>query len=78
VSGSGFVEALDGEMAPLRHPNTITFTDSGEVQFHELRQPAPADLEEIAFNVHQRFLRWLCRHGLLKNEVDNEFSNEAP
>jgi len=51
---------------------------SGEVQFHELRQPAPADLEEIAFNVHQRFLRWLCRHGLLKNEVDNEFSNEAP
>ena len=51
---------------------------SGEVQFHELRQPAPADLEEIAFNVHQRFSRWLRRHGLLKNEVDNEFSNEAP
>ena len=28
--------------------------------------------------MHQRFLRWLRRHGLLKNEVDNEFSNEAP
>ncbi len=30
---------------------------SGTVDFHELRQPAPVDLEEIAFNVHQRFMR---------------------
>ncbi len=48
------------------------------VELHELRQPAPDDLEEIAFNVHQRFMRWLRRHGLLKNEVTNEFSSEAP
>jgi len=51
---------------------------TGKVEFHELRQPAPHDLEEIAFNVHQRFLRWLRRHGLLKNETDDEFSNESP
>ena len=51
---------------------------SGKVEFHEPRQPAPIDLEEIAFNVHQRFMRWLQRHGLLKNETDDEFSNESP
>jgi len=51
---------------------------SGKVDFHELRQPAPFDLEEIAFNLHQRFMRWLRRHGLLKSETDDEFSNEAP
>ena len=51
---------------------------SGLVEFHELRQPAPDDLEEIAFNVHQRFIRWLHRHGLLKNEEDDEFSNKSP
>jgi hypothetical protein len=50
---------------------------SGMVEFQELRQPKPFDLEEIAFNVHQRFMRWLRRHGLLKNEADDEFSNEA-
>ena len=50
---------------------------SGIVEFHELRQPEPDDLEEIAFNVHQRFMRWLQRHGLLKNEADDEFSNES-
>jgi len=51
---------------------------SGKVEFHELRQPAPFDLEEIAFNVHQRFMRWLRRHNLLKSEIDDEFPNEAP
>jgi len=51
---------------------------SGEVEFNELRQPAPDDLEDIAFNVHQRFLRWLRRHGLLKNEAEDGFSNESP
>ncbi len=51
---------------------------SGIVEFHELRQPEPDDLEEIAFNVHQRFLRWLQRHGLLKNEAeDDDFLNEV-
>jgi hypothetical protein len=49
---------------------------SGEVEFHELREPAADDLEDISFNVHQRFMRWLKRHGLLKNETDDEFSNE--
>jgi len=28
VSGSGFVEVLDGEMASLRHPNTIELADN--------------------------------------------------
>ena len=51
---------------------------SGKIEFHELRQPVPDDLEEIAFNVHQRFMRWLRRHGLLKSEADDEFSNESP
>ena len=51
---------------------------SGTVEFHELRQPAPDDLEDIVFNVHQRFMRWLQRHGLLKSEPDDEFSNESP
>jgi hypothetical protein len=51
---------------------------SGEVDFHVLRQPKPFDLEEIAFNVHQRFMRWLRRHGLLKNELDDDVSNEFP
>jgi hypothetical protein len=51
---------------------------SGEVEFHELRPPAPDDLEDIAFNVHQRFLRWLKRHGFLKNEADDGYSNESP
>ena len=51
---------------------------SGIIEFHELRQPAADDLEEISFNVHQRFMRWLKRHGLLKNEVGDEFSNEVP
>jgi len=51
---------------------------SGTVDFHEQRQPAPVDLEEIAFNVHQRFMRWLRRHGLLKSEPDDGISNEAP
>ena len=51
---------------------------SGKVDFYELRQPAPFDLEEIAFNVHQRFTRWLRPQGLLKSETDDEFSNEAP
>jgi hypothetical protein len=41
-------------------------------------QPKAADLEEIAFSVHQQFVRWLQRHGLLKNETDDEFSNECP
>jgi len=50
---------------------------SGEVEFHELRQPASDDLEDIALNVHQRFLRWLKRHGLLRGEPDDEFSNES-
>src|SRR5664280_1878100 len=51
---------------------------SGIVEFRELRQPAPDDLEDIAFNVHQRFLRWLKRHGLLKNDAEDGFSNESP
>jgi hypothetical protein len=51
---------------------------SGEVEFNELRQPAPDDLEDIAFNVHQRFPRWLRRHSLLKNEAERVFSNESP
>jgi hypothetical protein len=50
---------------------------SGEVEFHELHQPAADDLEDIAFNVHQRFMRWLRRHGLLRGEPDDDFSNEA-
>src|SRR5664280_1165768 len=50
---------------------------SGGVEFHELRHPAPDDLEDIAFNAHQRFLRWLQRHGLLKNEADDGFSIES-
>ena len=50
---------------------------SGEVEFNELRQPAPGDLEDIAFNVHQRFLRWLRRHGLIKNDDEDGFSNES-
>ena len=50
---------------------------SGEVEFHELRQPASDDLEDIAFNVHQRFLRWLRRHGLLKNDDEDGFSKES-
>jgi hypothetical protein len=50
---------------------------SGEVEFHKLRQPAADDLEDIAFNVHQRFLRWLQRHGLLKSEADDGFSDES-
>jgi len=50
---------------------------SGEVEFHELRQPVSNDLEDIAFNVHQRFLRWLRRHGLLKNDDEDGFSNES-
>ena len=54
-----------------RHP-------SRKVKFHELRPPEPDDLEDIAFNVHQRFLRWLQRHGLLKNEAESGFSNESP
>ncbi len=51
---------------------------SGEVEFHELRQPAPDDLEDIAFNVHQRFMRWLRRHGQLKTDDEDDFSNESP
>ena len=51
---------------------------SGIVEFHELRQPEPDDLEEIAFNVQQRFMRWLRRHGLLKNEAEDDCSNESP
>ena len=51
---------------------------TSKVELYELRQPAPHDLEEIGFNVHQRFMRWLRRHGLLRNEIDDEFSNEPP
>jgi hypothetical protein len=47
-------------------------------EFHNLRAPAADDLEEIAFNVHQRFRRWLGRHGLLKSGTDDDFSNESP
>ena len=28
--------------------------------------------------MHQRFLSWLQRHGLLKREADDGFSNECP
>jgi hypothetical protein len=50
----------------------------GRAEFHQLRAPESDDLQEIVFNVHQRFRRWLGRHGLLKRETDGDFSNEAP
>jgi hypothetical protein len=50
----------------------------GRAEFHQLRAPESDDLEEIVFNVHQRFRRWLGRHGLLKPATDDDFSNEAP
>jgi hypothetical protein len=46
-------------------------------EFHNLRAPTADDLEEIAYNVHQRFRRWLGRHGLLKSQTDDDFSNES-
>ena len=49
----------------------------GRADFHPLRAPESDDLEEIVFNVHQRFRRWLGRHGLLKAETDDDFCNEA-
>jgi hypothetical protein len=49
----------------------------GRAQFHALRAPEVNDLEDIVFNVQQRFGRWLVRHGLLKREDDREFSNES-
>jgi hypothetical protein len=45
-------------------------------EFHRLPGPSQGDLVEIAFNIHQRFLRWLTRHHLLKTESENDLSNE--
>ena len=49
----------------------------GRAEFHPLRAPESDDLEEILFNVHQRLRRWLGRHGLLKSETGDDFSNET-
>ncbi|MFC1642097.1 transposase [Myxococcota bacterium] len=40
-------------------------------EFHRLPEPTPDDLQEIAFTIHQRFLGWLRRNGLLKTDHDS-------
>ena len=46
-------------------------------EFHRLPAPHGNDLVDIAFNIHQLFLRWLERHHLLRTRRDDDVSNEA-
>jgi hypothetical protein len=46
-------------------------------EFHCLAAPRANDLIDIAFNIHQLFLRWLERHHLLRTSRDDDVSNEA-
>jgi hypothetical protein len=50
----------------------------GRAEFFRLPEPSNQDVEEIAFNIHQRFLSWLRRKGLLKTDEDEDLSNESP
>jgi hypothetical protein len=50
----------------------------GRAEFYGLPEPSREDVEEIALNIHQRFLNWLRRKRLLKSEEDDDFSNEPP
>jgi hypothetical protein len=47
-------------------------------EFRRLPAPSSGDLVDIAFNTHQRFLRWLDRHHLLRTESDDDLSNDLP
>ena len=48
----------------------------GRAEFCRLPGPSSGDLQEIALNIHQRFLGWLRRKGLLKTDEDDDSSNE--
>jgi hypothetical protein len=50
----------------------------GRAQFYRLPQPSGEDIEEIALNIHQRFMSWLHRKQLLKSDEDDDLSNEPP
>jgi hypothetical protein len=51
---------------------------AGRPAFRRLPGPSSEDLEEIVLNIHQRFLSWLRRKGLLKTDEDDDFSNQSP
>jgi hypothetical protein len=68
------------------HPHTHALLPDGvfqhssgqeRVQFHRLPAPRASDLVDIAFNIHQLFLRWLERHHLLSSRRGDDVSNEA-
>jgi hypothetical protein len=45
--------------------------------FQRLPAPGASELVDIAFNIHQVFLRWLERHHLLTARFDEDVSNDV-
>jgi hypothetical protein len=54
-------------------PDALFYRDSfGELRKEVLRRPTRAELEDVTYNVSVRCLRWLRKHGHLKEEASTD------